>query len=136
MAGGVLLDYVLIVIAGMAMFAQAVLGLLVTTRPPSERRRIWYEIAFIAIGFAGVGAVVWGGVRTDETSNYLRYGVTHIEQMGVASSVLLERQSEMILAQNQLLEEKLANLGPQRAALPSQVKIATALTCSPKVPSI
>lgn len=62
-----MLDYTLITVAGVAVFAQALLGLLVTTRPPSEQRRIWYEISFGVLGAVGLVAVIWGGIRTAET---------------------------------------------------------------------
>jgi hypothetical protein len=102
-------DYVLIVVAGMAMLSQAILGLLVTTRPPSEQRRLWYEMAFSAIGIIGVGAVVWGGVRTAETSNYIKFGVSHIEQMGVATGDLLKRQFDILTAEKMLLDKESAD---------------------------
>lgn len=103
-----MLDYILIVVAGIAMFAQAMMGLLVTTRPPSIQKRIWYEIGFSVVGFLGVSAVVWGGVRTAETSNYIQYGVTHIEQMDIASSTIIKQQSDMVTALKTLLEERFA----------------------------
>ncbi|MDB5498270.1 MAG: hypothetical protein JWP28_2301 [Phenylobacterium sp.] len=74
-----MLDYVLIVIAGMAMFLQAGLGLVVTTRPPSEKRRVWYEAAFVTVGAIGVVAIVWGGIRTARTSDAIQSGIKRVQ---------------------------------------------------------
>ena len=74
-----MLDYGLIVVAGVAVFSQAMLGLLVTTRPPSEARRIYYEWAFGIIGAVGVIAVIWGGIRTAQTQSHIDAGIGTIQ---------------------------------------------------------
>lgn len=104
-----MLDYGLIIVSGIAVFAQAVLGLLVTTRPPSEERRLRYEISFIAIGFVGVAAIVWGGVRTAQTSSRIEYGVAEIEQLGAANSGTLHDVYGALSAQRKYLQERFAD---------------------------
>jgi hypothetical protein len=74
-----LLDYVLTVVSGACLFANSFLALIVTTRPPSERRRVYYEVAFGVLGTIGVVAVIWGGIRTAVTNNHVEAGVKHTE---------------------------------------------------------
>jgi len=74
-----LIDYVLSSLSGICLFATSFLALLVTTRPPSENRRIFYEVAFGLIGTVGVGAIILGGIRTAATSNKLEYHVGRID---------------------------------------------------------
>jgi hypothetical protein len=74
-----MLDYILIVISGLTVFAQAMLGLLVTTRPPSEKRRIYYEVAFGVLGIIGCAAIIWGGIRANQSSNALNINIVGIK---------------------------------------------------------
>jgi hypothetical protein len=71
-------DYALIVVSGIAVFAQAMLGLLVTTRTPSETRRIYYEISFGIIGAIGLVAIIWGGFRTAQMQANINNGIGSI----------------------------------------------------------
>lgn len=126
-----MLDYGLIIVSGIAVFAQAVLGLLVTTRPPSEERRLRYEISFIAIGFIGVAAIVWGGVRTAQTSSRIEYGVGEIEQLGAANNGTLHNVYVALSDQRKYLQERFADQD-QRLR---QTKAATISVPAPHAPT-
>lgn len=85
------LDDALVAVSGIAVFAQALLGLLVTTRPPSEDRRIWYECAFGLIGTIGLVAIVWGGFRTVQSSSHVEQSLGRIETKDAAAADQLSR---------------------------------------------
>lgn len=118
-------DYVLIIVAGAAMLFQSIMGLLVTTRTPPPQRKFLYEMAFCAIGFVGGVAVVWSGVRTADTSNYIKYGVAHIEQLDVASGELLKQQMDIMVAQRSLLSKEIeSHATPKKLAANAVFKAA------------
>ena len=73
------LDYALAVVSGVCLFTTSFLALLVTTRPPSKNWRIYYEAAFGFIGVVGVGAVIWGGIRTAINGDKVEYYVDRID---------------------------------------------------------
>lgn len=117
-----MLDYILIVIAGLAVFAQALLGLLVSTRPPSEQRRIRYEVAFVIIGIVGLISVVWSGIRTVNSSSHVETTLSNIQTNETESSKQLQRLADALhLNHNQsaqaLADEIIARLDSQIAPL-------------------
>ena len=117
------LDYTLVIVSGLAVFAQAMLGLLVTTRPPSEQRRIRYEAAFAVIGIIGLAAIICGGIRTLQSSSHIEKSIGHIEQSGdTQRTSLVSLQSKIDAQSTQLttLQQENGSLATQNGQLLSQ----------------
>jgi hypothetical protein len=124
-------DYALVAIAGLAVFGQSLLGLLVTTRPPAEERRKFYEIGFAAVGLVGLVAVIIGGIRTVQTSSHIETGITTIGVESASTRAKLAQQTSEIDGQRKAID-KLADengqLLGQKAELDGDIrKIASAV---------
>ncbi|HEX3431348.1 MAG TPA: hypothetical protein VHT03_10715 [Rhizomicrobium sp.] len=73
-----MLDYILIGVSALALALQAVLGVLVSTRPPPLARRIYFEIGFVVIAVIGGLAVVIGAVRGLDSQSHLQNTVEDV----------------------------------------------------------
>jgi hypothetical protein len=66
-----MLDFALLLVAGLCQLALAILGFWPSARPPKK--------TFVLIGLIGVGAIIWSGVRSGKVQGIIADGVQKIE---------------------------------------------------------
>ena len=87
-----MLDFALLLVAGLCQLALGLLGLRVSVHPPKKTMRGRYEFAFLLIGVIGLLAIVWSGIRSVNVQGAIAQGVEKIEtKLGIINS---ERTSD------------------------------------------
>lgn len=103
------LDSFLIIGVGTASFGQTLLGLLVTTRPPSEMRRLYYEVVFGVLGLAGLCCAIWGGMRSGKSADSVETSLGAIASAQNGSEQQLTRIANALALNPNQSAEALAN---------------------------
>ena len=73
------IDTLIVVCTALPAALMGVMGFVVTTRPPSKKSKIWYEIMFAVLAAVSVGFVIWGGLRNNVASSKLEGEITGIQ---------------------------------------------------------
>jgi hypothetical protein len=74
-----MLDFSLLLVAGLCQFLLAYLGYRVSSRPPKKAVRGYYELAFALVGLVGFGAIGWSGYRSVGVMQVIADGVERIQ---------------------------------------------------------
>jgi hypothetical protein len=105
-----MLDYGLVIIGALTIAAQAILGLLVTTRPPPIIKRVRYEIAFVGIAVIGALAIVVGAIRGLDSQTALQ------DKVGA-----LNKTEDAVLLSNNNMSSTINSMADDIRGLRSQI---------------
>jgi hypothetical protein len=92
-------DLLLILTIGLTQLGMSVIGIWWTFRPPRPDRHWIAAAAFGVVGVVGLGAVIWAGVRSNESSNQVEGRVVRIERTGTENSGILKALKDRISEQ-------------------------------------
>ncbi len=93
-----MLDFILLLVAGLSQLALGVLGLRVSVWPPKKKvHKGRYWLAFLCIGVIGLGALVWSGYRSVQVQDAIVDGMEKIKAKLVTREITTVEDSKLFL---------------------------------------